>query len=94
LFSEFNFFSLQEEAFYYGIDGDYAQPFEGNNDVIETGGNNGDIEGVLVPSTPNPFTTEQIIIIQNLFDVGIDSDCFGADIYIDLINYAYRNFGL
>jgi len=47
MFSEFQFFSLQEEAFYYGINVDFTQLFETqrcNNDVVETGG----IEGVLV----------------------------------------------
>ena len=70
---------FQEEAQHYGIDWDGPIP------ITE------DPDRVIVPQLTCPLDTEKLRELRTLFDVRRNSNNFGADIYLEVRSFVYRN---
>ena len=70
---------FQEEAQHYGIDWDGPIPISKDPD------------SVIVPQVTCPLDTEKLSELLTLFDVRQNSKNFGADIYLDVRSFVYRN---
>ena len=70
---------FQEESQHYGIDWDEPIP------ITE------DPDRVMVPRVTCPLDTEKLCELRTLFDVRRNSNNFGADIYLEVLSFAYCN---
>ena len=70
---------FQEEAQHYGID------WNGPIPITE------DPDRVIVPQVTCPLDTEKLRELRTLFDVRRNSNNFGADIYLEVRSFVYRN---
>ena len=70
---------FQEQTHHYGIDWDGPIP------ITE------DPERVIVPQVTCPLDTEKLRELRTLFDVRRNSNNFGADIYLEVRSFVYRN---